>query len=82
MMGEDADQERSHVGLCADCRHVQRIESARGSTFYRCKRSATDPEFPKYPRLPVLHCRGYEPKSKNPAPNVQKRGRSCSESLK
>jgi hypothetical protein len=62
MMGEDADRERNRVGLCADCRHVQRIESARGSTFYLCKRAASDPEFSKYPRLPVLHCRGYEPK--------------------
>jgi hypothetical protein len=39
---------------------MRRIESDRGSTFYRCELSATDPKFPKYPRLPVLHCRGFE----------------------
>ncbi len=61
MIGDDADRERNRVGLCADCRYMQRIESARGSTFYLCKRSATDHEFPKYPRLPVIQCRGHEP---------------------
>ncbi len=52
-------RERSRVGLCFDCQYTQRIESARGSTFYRCTRSDTDPNFPKYPRLPVLQCPGY-----------------------
>ena len=50
----------SRAGLCADCRFMRRIESARGSTFYLCQRSATDSNFPKYPRLPVIHCAGYE----------------------
>ena len=49
------------VGLCADCRFMRRIESDRGSIFYLCERSATDERFPKYPRLPVLRCVGYEP---------------------
>lgn len=48
------------IGLCANCRFVRRMESDRGSTFYMCQRSLTDPGFPKYPRLPVLQCRGYE----------------------
>jgi len=51
------------VGLCADCRYMRRVESDRGSTFFLCERSATDPAFPKYPRLPVLQCGGYEPLS-------------------
>ncbi len=51
--------ERSDVGLCLNCRHLRRITSDRGSTFFFCKRSATDPRFPKYPRLPVSHCSGY-----------------------
>jgi hypothetical protein len=34
--------------------------SDRGSTFLFCERAATDKSFPKYPRLPVLQCRGYE----------------------
>jgi hypothetical protein len=48
------------VGLCASCVHVQMIRSDRGSVFYLCKLSATNPRFPKYPRLPVLSCEGYE----------------------
>lgn len=47
-------------GLCADCRHAKVILSDRGSRFYQCLRALTDPSFPKYPRLPVLECRGYE----------------------
>ena len=55
-------KERMHrnVGLCANCRFMRRIESDRGSIFYLCERSATDARFPKYPRLPVLQCVGYQ----------------------
>jgi len=55
------DRERNRVGLCLDCQYTRLIESPRGSTFYRCTRSDTDPTFPKYPRLPVLQCPGYLP---------------------
>ncbi len=48
------------VGLCLKCRHVHVVETQRGGVFYLCRLSETDPEFPKYPRLPVLECRGYE----------------------
>jgi hypothetical protein len=51
---------RRDVGLCSDCRFMRRIESDRGSIFHLCERSATDARFPKYPRLPVLQCAGYE----------------------
>jgi hypothetical protein len=47
-------------GLCADCVHAQQVMSARDSKFYLCRLSASDPRFPKYPRLPVLSCKGYE----------------------
>ena len=48
------------IGLCASCRHVRRVETERGSVFYRCARAATDPRFRKYPPLPVVRCEGYE----------------------
>jgi hypothetical protein len=51
---------RSDIGLCARCRHGRAVESARGSTFTLCEKAKTDPAFPKYPRLPVVHCRGFE----------------------
>jgi hypothetical protein len=56
---EDPRDDRQRIGLCYDCQHSQRIQSDRGSTFYRCKLSDTDPSFTKYPRLPVLYCAGY-----------------------
>jgi len=53
------------IGLCADCHFMRRMESDRGSTFFLCQRSASDARFPKYPRLPVLQCVGYEPSNPN-----------------
>jgi hypothetical protein len=58
----DTNNEQRRAGLCYDCVHAQRIRSDRGSTFYRCKLSDSDPTFPKYPRLPVLQCAGYTQK--------------------
>jgi len=62
-VSEEKKAKPPRVGLCADCRHMRKMESDRGSTFYLCQLSATDPSFPKYPRLPVLRCPGYEPLS-------------------
>ena len=58
---DNTTSERGRVGLCADCRYMRKVESARGSTFYFCERSTIDPNFPKYPRLPVIQCSGHEP---------------------
>lgn len=46
--------------LCPDCKHVQTITSARGSTFWLCRRSKDDARFPKYPPQPVVVCSGHE----------------------
>lgn len=55
-------------GLCARCHHGQAVPGAR-STFWLCERSRTDPAYPRYPRLPVVRCRGFEqetgPEKKN-----------------
>ncbi|HXA28699.1 MAG TPA: hypothetical protein VN193_08115 [Candidatus Angelobacter sp.] len=45
-------------GLCATCRHAAVVRGAR-SVFWMCRLSATDPSFDRYPRLPILQCRGY-----------------------
>ena len=50
------------VGLCARCVHQQVVRTGRGSQFSLCRRSRTDPAYPKYPRLPVLACPGFEPR--------------------
>jgi hypothetical protein len=61
---EPASKTPDAVGLCFNCRHSQTIESSRGSVFLLCELSKTDPRFPKYPRLPVLTCSGYQPTPK------------------
>jgi hypothetical protein len=48
-------------GLCDACRHQRLVPNTRGSVFSLCERSREDPEFPRYPRLPVLRCPGFEP---------------------
>jgi len=48
------------LGLCASCLHARSLESAKGSQFLLCQLSQTDSRFPKYPRLPVLNCSGYQ----------------------
>jgi hypothetical protein len=63
---QDAEEQRSAAGLCADCFHARRIESARSSVFYLCELSMSDPRFPKYPRLPVVSCSGYEKRGEQP----------------
>jgi hypothetical protein len=51
---------RPPAGLCESCRHQQLIRNTRGSEFSRCERAKTDPAYPKYPRLPVMKCAGWE----------------------
>lgn len=53
------DREK-RVGLCFRCRHARRVPAPRAE-YWLCQLSAVDPRFPKYPRLPVLACDGYEP---------------------
>jgi hypothetical protein len=51
---------RPEAGLCESCAHQRVISNTRGSSFSLCELSKADPAFPKYPRLPVLECAGYE----------------------
>jgi hypothetical protein len=49
------------LGLCDTCRHQQVVPNTRGSVFSLCRRSRDEPDrFPRYPRLPVLRCPGYQ----------------------
>lgn len=66
-----ASNEQLHVGLCARCQFMRRICSPRGSTFYFCAKSKVAPNFPKYPRLPVLACSGYTPQD-TPLPGASR----------
>ncbi|PYV32795.1 MAG: hypothetical protein DMG22_11990 [Acidobacteria bacterium] len=67
---EDGDALRTSdpaAGLCSACRHARIVRSDRGSRFYLCERSRTDPRFAMYPRLPVTSCSGFEPRNENAA---------------
>ena len=48
------------TGLCESCSHARVVRSDRASIFYLCQLSLRDSQFPKYPRLPVRECRGYQ----------------------
>jgi hypothetical protein len=56
----DAMSARDRVGLCSDCRYTKAIVSGKGSQFFICLRAEADPDYSKYPRLPMLQCSGYE----------------------
>ncbi|HKP90920.1 MAG TPA: hypothetical protein VJT75_13215 [Thermoleophilaceae bacterium] len=56
------------AGLCDTCRHQRIVRTTRGSSFSLCERSRTEPEYPRYPRLPVVRCAGHEPREAPPDP--------------
>jgi hypothetical protein len=58
-------------GLCDRCLHRHDIVT-RTSTFVFCQRSRTDPAFARYPALPVLACRGFEPWSGRGNPDEER----------
>jgi hypothetical protein len=47
-------------GLCRTCLHPKLNETRRGTVYLRCARAAWDPRLPRYPRLPVAKCPGFE----------------------
>lgn len=61
-MPQERPPETDRVGLCRSCRFGDAVASSRGAEFWRCLRSLEEPEYSRYPRLPVVVCRGYEPR--------------------
>lgn len=61
--------ERPPAGLCNRCRHQRLVPNRRGSVFSLCERSREDERFPRYPRLPVLDCAGFEPRDATAEPS-------------
>ena len=60
------------IGLCEKCRHAKIITSDRGNEFIMCELARSDTSFAKYPRLPVLNCRGYvEQPGETPSPREE-----------
>ena len=50
----------ANPGLCAACRHAKLNETRRGTAYLRCTRAEWDTALPRYPRLPVTECPGFE----------------------
>jgi hypothetical protein len=49
-------------GLCDHCVHQKLVKSGRGSQFSMCRLGLKDPNWPKYPRMPVSECPRFERK--------------------
>jgi hypothetical protein len=39
---------------------MREVVTPKGSRFLLCQLSQTNPDYPKYPRQPVVRCDGYE----------------------
>ncbi len=50
---------KPQAGLCLDCRFVKVAGNKKGSTFFLCRRSDDEPQYARYPALPVLDCAGF-----------------------
>ena len=50
-----------NAGLCDSCAHQRMVRTSR-SEFSLCERSRTDPAYPRYPRIPVGACPGFQPR--------------------
>ena len=47
-------------GLCGTCVHAKLNETRLGTAYLRCTRASWDARLPRYPRLPVTDCPGFE----------------------
>jgi hypothetical protein len=47
-------------GLCETCRYAKLNQTRRGTVYLRCLRAEWDDRLPRYPRLPVSRCAGFE----------------------
>ena len=57
----EVGERRVPAGLCDHCHHQQLVPTTRGSAFSLCRRSRDEPErFPRYPRLQVTACPGFQ----------------------
>jgi GNAT superfamily N-acetyltransferase len=48
------------AGLCETCAHAKLNATRKGTAYLRCTRATWDQRLPRYPRLPVIDCPGYE----------------------
>ena len=46
--------------LCFSCHYGNHIISGKGSYFLQCRKHFENPNYPKYPVLPIFGCSGYK----------------------
>ena len=59
---EEGREPYPEAGLCDRCLHAEIVRS-KSSRFLRCRLADTDARFAKYPRLPVVACEGFRPRT-------------------
>jgi hypothetical protein len=55
-----AEMDQPRFGLCDQCAHQKLVKSGRGSLFSMCTLGLKDPNWPKYPPIPVSACPRFE----------------------
>jgi len=48
--------------LCETCTSMREVTTPKGSRFFLCQLSQTNPAYPKYPPQPVVRCEGFKQK--------------------
>jgi hypothetical protein len=68
------DRRGPAAGLCETCRNARVLTASNGGRFYLCALWTVDAAFPKYPRIPVLECKGYAANSGGASPGAAASG--------
>ncbi|MEZ4826909.1 MAG: hypothetical protein R3C61_11600 [Bacteroidia bacterium] len=50
------------TSLCHTCAFMREVSNKRGSIFFQCEKSRSNPSYARYPMQPVWTCKGYEPR--------------------
>jgi hypothetical protein len=61
-------------GLCDRCVHQKIVRSGRGSLFSMCTVGLRDPDWPKYPPMPVVRCPRFDGSRDTPTPGPGAKG--------
>ena len=61
--GNDWSALGADAGCCSACAHAKVNVTRRGTAYLRCLRAAWDERLPRYPRLPVHGCPGFDPQA-------------------
>jgi len=57
--------------LCESCASMREVITPKGSRFLLCQLAITNPDYPKYPKQPIVRCDGYQ-KNEQTVGNVER----------